>query len=138
MGFKAQDITPLQSPSVTVPVSKPVLVKAFAVSRTDTGGVLKAVLPFGASIIDFTISGTASNAGTTATVSLGSTSAANEYVNGQDVKAAGAFIRPALTAAIPNVEPVPQAGDIPVYAKYAETGTASSAGSWTVVVYFVM
>lgn len=139
MGFKAVELSPLNGVTTTVPTAKPVLVKAFRVLRTDTTAKLEAVLPAGASIISFQISGAASDAGTSATLSIGSTTAANEYVNAQDVKGAGTFIRPAIVGtAIPQVEPIPQTGDVPIYAKYAESGTASTVGAWIVVVYFVM
>lgn len=142
MGFLASDIaTPLSSgPTTNIPVNKDVQVKAFAVARTDTTGTLKAVLPADATIIDWLITGTASNAGTTATLSFGSTTAATEYVTATDVRTAGGAIRPTTTyvnTALPNVQPVPLVGDIKVFARYAETGGASSAGNWVVLVYFV-
>jgi hypothetical protein len=143
MGFAVADVTtPLSSgPSPNVPVAKQILAKAFAVARTDTTGTLKAVLPADATIIDFLITGAASNAGTTATLSLGSTSASsNEYVLSQDVKTASGALRPSTTyvnTALPNLTGFPLGGDKQIYAKYAETGGASSAGNWTVIVYYV-
>jgi len=143
MGFKAADVTTrlASGPSPTNPTSKPVHSKVFAVARTDTTGTLKCVLPADATILDFLITGVASDAGTTATLSLGSTSASsNEYVNAQDVKTAGGAIRPTTTyknTALPNLENIPLSGDLKIYAKYAESGTASTVGSWTVIVYFV-
>lgn len=142
MGFTASDITtPLSSgPTPNIPVGKDVFVKAFAVARTDTTGTLKAVLPADATILDFWITGVASNAGTTATLSFGSTTTATEWVSATDVKTAGGMVRPSTTyvnTALPNLTPVPLVGDVKIFAKYAETGGASSAGAWTVLVLYV-
>lgn len=142
MGFKAIEITPLAQVSAITPPSKDVRVKAFSVARTDTTASVKAMLPFNSTIIDFLIFGAASNAGTTATLSIGSSATSTEYVNAQDVKTAGGLIRPTSTVSatnLPNLDPIPQSGDISIYAKYAESGTASSAGGpYTVIVFYVM
>lgn len=142
MGFKAIDITPIASygPTAVSPSSKDVVVKAFQVSRTDTTASVKAVLPGDATILDIRIAGVASNAATTATVSIGSTSTSTEYVNAQDVKTAGGMIRPTTTFStnLPNLESTSPAADLPIYAKYAETGAASSAGGpYTVIIEYV-
>lgn len=143
MGFAAADITtPLSmGPTTNVPPQKDVQCKAFAVARTNTTGTLKCVLPADATILDFAITGVASDAATTATLSLGSTSASsNEYVLAQDVKTAGGMIHPTTTyvnTALPNQINFPLGVDKQIYAKYAETGTASTVGSWVVIVYFV-
>ena len=139
MGFLAQDVVPFQVTAIT-PVNKDVVVKAFQVLRTDTVASVKMVLPADASILDVVIYGAASNAATTATLSVGTTVAATEIVNGQDVKTAGGQIRPtsSFSPNFPNREPRPLTGDINVWAKYAETGAASSSGGpYTVVVYYV-
>jgi hypothetical protein len=59
MGFKAVDLTYPGSmgPTPLTPPGKDVLVKAFQIARTDTTAALKAVLPWGASILDFRIAG---------------------------------------------------------------------------------
>lgn len=143
MGFKAVDLAPLGAygPSAITPSSKDVVVKAFRVARTDTTAAVKAVLPADATIIDIWLVGAASDAATTATVSIGSTSTSTEFVNGQDVKTAGGSIRPSTAyqaANLPNLENIPLSGDISVYAKYAETGTASTTGGpWTVFIEYV-
>ena len=143
MGFKAIDLAPIASygPTAVTPSSKDVVVKAFQVARTDTTAVVKCVLPADATIIDIWFVGTASNAATTATISLGSTSTATEFVNGQDVKTAGGSIRPSTTyqaANLPNLENIPLGTDISIYAKYAETGGAStSGGPWTAFIEYV-
>jgi hypothetical protein len=142
MGFKAVDIvTPgTIGPTALTPPAKDVMVKAFQVLRTDTTASLKMVLPADASILEFSIIGVASNAATSATVSVGSTVAATEFINGQDVKTAGGLIKPTATVGtvIPQLENIPLGQDIQIFAKYAETGTPSTLGGpYTVLVYFV-
>ncbi len=138
MGFKQTDLVPFSLQSTT-PSCKDVRVKVFQILRTDTVASVKMLLPADATVLDFVIVGTASDAGTTATVSIGSTSTSTEYVNGQDVKGAGTFIRPTTTVTGTNmvqIEGLPQGADRAIYAKYAETGGASTVGSWKVLVYF--
>lgn len=138
MGMKSTDLNPV-NPTVLTPAGKDVSVKAFTINRTDTVASVKAMLPSDATMIDFLVFGVASNAGTTATISVGTTSAATELINAQDVKAAGGLIRPTTSVAttLPNVDN-PPASDIALYGKYAETGVASSAGGpYTVLVFYV-
>lgn len=142
MGIKAIDLAPIASygPTAVTPTGKDIQVKAFRVARTDTTAAVKAVLPGDASIIDIHIAGVASDAATTAVVSVGSTSTSTEYINAQDVKTAGGMIRPTATFStnLPNLENPPITTDLPIYAKYAETGVASTVGGpYTVVVYYV-
>lgn len=141
MGFKQTDFVPVSStgPTTNIPCSKDVNIKAFQISRTDTTAALKLVLPADASLIDIDIAGVASDAQTTATVSIGTSATSNELVNGQDVKGAGTFIRPTIVGtAMMQTEALPLGQDIQIFAKYAETGTASTVGGpWKVVVTFV-
>lgn len=141
MGIKQHDLVPPGTISPITPPGKDLYIKAFQVSRTDTVASVKAMLPAAATVIDIWIIGAASNAGTTANVSVGTSATATEWINAQDVKTAGGLIRPTSTVSatnLPNVEPTPWGADISIYAKYAETGTASSAGGpYTVVVMFV-
>jgi hypothetical protein len=142
MGFLNTDFTPINSsgPTALIPSSKDVTVKVFKVARTDTTASVKAVLPADASILDVQLIGAASDAGTTATVSIGTSATATEIVNAQDVKTAGGKIRPTTSWSTnyPNVQPVPLTGDIQLYAKYAESGTASTAGGpYTAIVTYI-
>lgn len=139
MGFKVSDITPSSFSTIT-PAPKVVLAKVFQVTRSDTTAVAKAMLPAGASILDFEIAGVASDAGTSATIGLGSTSAATEYVAGQDIKGAGTYIRPTITGTnVIQTEGLPQGNDISIFAKYTEAGIASTVGGpWKVVVTYVL
>ncbi|MCA2570697.1 hypothetical protein [Microcystis sp. M42BS1] len=140
MGFKRVDLIPINLTTFT-PSSKSVKVLGFQIFRTDTavGGVLKAVLPGGASITDVKIvNSTASNAGTSATVNVGIPGTVNAIVNAQSVlAAAGQLIRPAFGRAA-LVEGDPPILDQNIVANYAETGTASTAGGpWTVLIEYV-
>jgi len=144
MGIKQNDLVPIGTvmPTAQSPAPKDGALRFFQLARTETTGVLKCVLPGNASILGFLIWGVASNAGTTATISIGSTSAnANEYVNGQSVLTGGLVIPTAsLSTNLPNIEPIPATGqDIYLYAKYAETGAASSAGGpWKIAVWYAV
>ena len=159
MGLKAKDLSGQTysmstwqgtvtggGPTVNNPPAKDVVVKAFQVARTETAAAVKAMLPWNASVININMVGVASDAPTSANVSVGTTSTSTEWVNAQDVKTAGGFIQPASTfsaANLPNLENPGTAlntyADIPVYAKYAETGTSASTtgGPYTVFVYYV-
>lgn len=142
MGFLAQDLSPTgaNGPSAITPSSKDVVVKAFTVVRTDTTATVKCVLPADATLLDVEIFGVASNAVTTAVLSVGTSVTATEIINAQDVKTAGGKIRPTTSYSTnyPNIEPRPLVGDLQLFAKYAETGGASTAGGpYTVVVYYI-
>lgn len=140
MGLKTIDLAPLQITPIT-PAFKDLQIRAFQVARTDTVASVKAMLPADSTVIDIKIVGVASNAATTATLSIGTTSTATEWINAQDVKTAGGMIRPTTTYSavnLPNVESLPLGSDIQIFAKYAETGTASTLGGpYTVIVEFV-
>lgn len=140
MGIKAVDLTPFNISTISPP-AKCVLLKTFQILRTDTTATVKAQLPAAATVVDIQIVGALSNAGTTATVSVGTTSTANEWINAQDVKTAGGKIRPttAFGSTLPNLETLPLGSDIQVYGKYAESGTASSAGGpYYVMIYYTV
>lgn len=124
----------------TTPLTPPgrnVQVKTFTIARSETTAAIKAMLPKNAQLMNlYLFAATASNAGTTATVSVGNTSTSNEFVSAQDVKTNAGLIRPTTT--VGGLWTAATA-DVPVYAKYAETGTASSAGGpWTVAVEYVI
>lgn len=141
MGFKQVDLVPISStgPTVLIPPAKDGDVKMFQVSRTDTTATVKCVLPADASILGFLIYGVASNAATTATLSFGSTVTSTEFVNGQDVKTTGGLVIPTSTFStnLPQLENIPLGADIQIFAKYAETGGASTLGGpWKVVVWY--
>lgn len=142
MGFKAIDITPISAlgPTATSPYNKDVVVKAFAVNRTDTVATVKCVLPGDATIIDMRVfSPAVSDALTTAVISVGIPGTNTKYLDTVDVKTAAGMIRPtAKLTNIMNLENTPITGDITINAIYAETGTASTVGGpFYVIVEYV-
>jgi hypothetical protein len=141
MGFKAIDITPIASygPTSTTPCNKDVVVKVFAVSRTDTTATVKCVLPGDATIIDMRVfNPTASDAATTAVISVGIPGANTQFLNTVDVKTAAGMIRPTTKlVGVMNLDN-PPASDLMINAIYAETGTASTVGGpFYVIVEYV-
>lgn len=113
--------------------SKSIQVKRFSVTRAMTAGTDRAfVLPKGAQIIGFALSGTASDAGTTSTLSVGTTSGTPvEYVSAFDVKTAATGSGFGFLRGVAGVGQTPLTSDTTVYVKIAETGGASTTGSWT-------
>jgi hypothetical protein len=103
--------------------------------------LLKAVLPADASILTIMMEGgTASNAGTSATVSLVVSNDTGAISTGTaiDVKTTGATTQIVQMPALPNIQPVPLTGDLKITATYAESGTASTAGGpWVFIVTYV-
>lgn len=110
------------------------------VARTDTAAKTLGTLPANATLIGITIQSAAgSNAGTTAALSLGFASGTGtEILNGASVLGAAGAGQNA-----PNSAVLGQPGSLASAAqtltgKYAETGTASTAGGpWLVVAEFV-
>lgn len=119
------------------------------VTRTDTTAKQLFTLPKNARVLFFLLWGNAaSNAGTTATLSLGKQGGTGlEYLNGFDVKTAAtgngmvlpnAQLLMGYNTAVPNVDVAKLTTDVTITGTYAETGAASSAGGpWTVEVYYV-
>lgn len=110
------------------------------VARTDTANKVICQIPANAALTDVTLYyTTASNAGTTATLSCGKTPATpTEYINAANVLAAAGLIRAGSGATMPSANlGAVGASDVPVFCKYAETGTASSTGGpFTVIIQF--
>lgn len=123
---------------LTFPAKVP-QVKQTAVARTNTAGTDRAFLiPKGSQIMCFVLSGAASNAGTTATLSIGTTSGTPvEYVNAVNVLAAGVGNGVNVLSGVAGAVGGKLTADTIVYFKYAETGTVSTLGSWNLYcVYF--
>ena len=117
---------------------KSVQVKTRTVSRTMTSATLLATLPKGARILMLVLRGTASDAGTTAVLSFGTTTTANELVSSQSVLAAGAGNGVNVLKGVTGLTGAgaARAVDTQIYALYAETGTASTAGAWQVDIVY--
>lgn len=115
---------------------KNLLVKTRNLARTMTTGTQVATLPKGSRILYFVVEGTASNAGTTATIGIGTTAAANQLVTGFDVKTAATGNGPTMPAMVAGTGGNVLTVDTPIYFIYAETGGASSAGAWKVSIVY--
>jgi hypothetical protein len=115
---------------------KDVVAKTRSVARTMTTGTAIMTLPKGSRFLYAIIAGVPSDAGTTATVSLGTTATATELVSGHDVKTAAtgrlAFM---VTGAATSAGTVFTTDQV-IYAIYAESGAASAAGAWKVTVFY--
>lgn len=127
---------PALSPS-TFP-SHDVQVKTFAVTTAMTAGTDKAfVIPRNSRIIGFVLSGTASNAGSTATLSVGTTSGTpTEFVNGVSVLSGGVGNGVNLLNGVASGVGGINANDVTIFVQYAETGTPSNAGGWQLFVLY--
>lgn len=115
---------------------KDVVVKTRSVARTMTTGTALATLPKGSRILALVLSGVASNAGTTATLSFGSTTTSNEYVSAVNALAAGVGNGVNVLSGVAGAVGAVLTADTVIYAKYAESGTASSAGAWKVHIVY--
>jgi hypothetical protein len=122
--------------STITPKSRDGLIKLATIARTDTTAKELFGLPKTAIIAGiYVIGAAASDAATTATVGIGSSTSANEYMTGFDVKTAatGEGYNIAGAAAVGSAMATPIANDVVVYGIYAETGTASTTGGpWTI------
>jgi hypothetical protein len=142
MGIKAVDLQTLNpgGPLVLTPMNKDVVAKWFTCARTDTVATVKAKIPADASPIQIKVfGGVASNAGTTATVTVTVTDNTGTLSTGSvDVKTNGATTALVQMTNFPILEQQPLQGDKTVSVTYAETGTVSSAGGpWTFEIQYV-
>jgi len=136
MGIKADDVFPLNPayPDALNMVRKDLVTVAFAATRAMTTATKVAVLAADSTMLGVKFfPTTASNAGTTATVTLTATFlATNTTVTLGTVDVKGTTTSAQVQGAnYFNLERAPAAttsGDILIKATYAETGTASTAG----------
>jgi hypothetical protein len=132
--------TPLVS--LSYPKNRASLEKFVKIVRTDTTAFVAAHLPKYAVITGMYVIGqAASDAATTAVISVGTTATSNELLASFDVKTAatGEGYNPAGAAAVGSALAVGLTADTPVYAKYAETGTASTTGGpWFVKIEYAV
>jgi len=83
----------------------------------------------------------ASDAASTATINLGTSATATEWINGYDVKTAATATgyNPVGSKIAGTVIATQLTVDTPLYAKYAETGTASSTGGdWYIKIEYLI
>lgn len=125
---------------LTAPFGKSIQVKSFAVTRSMTAGTDRAfAIPKGARILGYILSGTASDAGTSATLSVGTTSGTPvEHVNALDVKTAATGSGVGVLRGVTGALQSKLTADTIVYVKVTEVGTAASVGSWTLSVVYVL
>lgn len=131
-------VRPQQTVTNTTPPAVDILTKTVQIARTDTTAFDAFVLPKGVVICGAYVLGTtASNAGTSATVSVGSNpGTTNECVAAFDVKTNGAGYF-AVGATGGSGIGTQLTADTLMKAKYTESGVASSAGgAWLVKVEY--
>lgn len=132
----------IASPTLTRPAARGTMAKFVKVLRTDTTATIRAWLPKDAFIVGaYVIGSAASDAATSAIISVGSTSTATEYVASYDVKTAatGEGYSAVGAAAVGSAFATRLTGDVPLYVKYTEAGTASTVGGpWYVKVEYMM
>ena len=125
----------MASTFATTPPGNTILVKAANITRSMTTATEVLTIPKGHTIIGMTLVGTASDAATSATLSLGTAASGTAYVTTRDVKTVGTGtgLMP-LTLAADHSAALTL--DTKVMATYAETGTASTVGAWVLLVFY--
>lgn len=119
------------------PTSRVLASKIASLANTDTAAKNLFILPAGAVPVDVKVfAATASDAGTTAVVSVGKTGSNTFFVNTADVKTAAGKISVSSKAA--NLYASVGTSAIQVVGIYAETGTASTVGSFFVQIDYYM
>ena len=128
--------------SLSYPKTRESLEKVFKVVRTDTTAFVAGVIPKDAIITGMYVIGhAASDAATSASVNLGTSSTATELIAAFDVKTAatGEGYSPVGAAAVGTAMMTKLTADTPVYAKYIEAGTASTTGGpWFIKVEYIV
>lgn len=142
MGFLATDITPLftNGPSPLIPTAKDVQTKVFQIARTESASTVKVVLPADASVIEVSKFGsTNSDAGTSSTLNVTIANNTGTISSGtNDLKTTGVTTGHIQMSALPNIQPVPAAGDLKISAYVTEVGTTSTTGGpWYIKVLYV-
>ena len=127
--------------TTTTPKAYDTYTKFITITRTDTTAFQGVTLPKNAIPIGFYVLGqVASDAATTATVNVGTSATATEWLNAYDVKTAATATgyNPGGSKVVGTIIGVQLSADTPVYAKYAETGTASTTGGpWIVKIEYI-
>ena len=116
--------------------------RIFRVKRSDTTAFQATQLPSQSIIIGIDTFGTASDAATTGKINIGITTTSTEIgvldvktTSGFVVHAGAEFASAALDTSLAFQQ---QSTGYPIFAKYSETGTASSTGGdWLVIIRFI-
>ena len=127
-----------QGVTTVSPPARPSLCKIVQVLRTDTARFNAFVIPKGAVIAGVYVMGaTASDAATTATITVGTSTSGTELVNGFSVKTNNGYN--AVGSAAGSAIGTQLSADTMYNAVYAESGTASTTGGpWLVKVEYYM
>lgn len=122
------------------PKPREIYSKFFRVARTNTTPSIFAFLPKGAIPVGvYIIGGQNSNAGSTAVLNVGTTSGGTDIVSGVSVTSAANGFRLVAGAMAGSTVSTGYATDMPIWANYAETGTASTTGGpWGVRLEYIM
>lgn len=127
--------------SLNYPKVRESLTKVIKVVSGDTTAFLGAWLPKDAIILGMYVVGHAVNtAVTSATLGVGSTTAANEFVAGYDIKAAatGEGYSAVGAAAVGSAFMTKLTADTPVYAKITSAGGGDGGGPWFVKIEYTV
>lgn len=126
--------------NMSYPKPRDVLEKYGIVTTSDTTARNIMTLPKDAMITGLYVIGSAvHNDSVSATLGVGSTTAANEYISGFDIKATtGEGYHPAGAAAVGSAMATRLTADVPVYAKLTLGGATNTGGPWTVKVEYVV
>lgn len=126
---------------MTIPARKTQYAQTHYIARTiaydtagNTAGLQVGTLPTGA-MLDKTsvLTTTAFNGTTSVTLSVGTSLTGTQLINATDVRTAAAR----ADTVVPIANAGPLASDTPIYASVTFGGTTGSAGSSTVVVYYI-
>jgi hypothetical protein len=107
----------------------------------DTTAFVGCTIPKDSILVGMYVIGSAvSNAVTTATVNVGTTATATEWLAAYDVKTAatGEGYNAVGAAAVGSAFCSKLTADTPVYFKYADTGGAGTAGGWTIKIEYMI
>lgn len=110
--------------------------KTRSVARTMTTGTAICTLPKGSRPLYAVISGIASDAVTSASVSIGTSVTATELINAHDVKTAASGRHAFMVTTGATSFGTVLTADTVIYAKYAEAGGAATVGSWKVTIFY--
>jgi hypothetical protein len=103
-----------------------------SVARTDTSAKTLCFVPKGATIVAYQFQGTLSDAGTTATLDVGTSADADAIIDATDV------LTVAGAVGVPAVVQSELTADTKITGTYTESGTASTAGGdWHVGIGYV-
>lgn len=131
----------LSNVSLSYPKPRELLTKIVKVVYTDTTAFIGAWLPRDAIIAGIYVIGQAVNtAVTSASLGIGSTVSANEYVTGYDIKAAatGEGYNPVGSAAVGSAFMAKLTADTNLYFKITSAGGSDGGGPWYVKIeYFI-